>query len=163
MPDDAGGGEARGAVWIAFLAPDGSVRTQQKISEREGGLAGALTDWDCFGTSLAGPGDIDGDGVVDLLAGSSSGVWTLLLAKDGTVRAARKLENDPEGVADSASFGTALAVGRPGSAGEPIPLACGGWRTSKEDEYTVVWRFPERGDTVVWLLALDRSGELRAR
>ena len=49
----------RGAAWILFLNADGTVKSHQKISNPEGGLAG---DGDRFGTSTASLGDLDGDG-----------------------------------------------------------------------------------------------------
>ena len=76
----------RGAVWILFLASDGSLSKRQKISDWSGGFEGLLLDKETFGSTLAGPGDVDGDGQVDLLVGSRSGVWTLLLNADGTVK-----------------------------------------------------------------------------
>ncbi len=44
-PDDDNGGENRGAVWILFLNPDGTVKLHQKISDTEGGFTtGKLND-----------------------------------------------------------------------------------------------------------------------
>ncbi len=42
--DDDDGGENRGAVWILFLNPDGTVKSHQKISDTEGGFTGKLND-----------------------------------------------------------------------------------------------------------------------
>ena len=42
LDDDGGGG--RGAVWVLFLNPDGTVKWHQKISSTEGGFTGALDD-----------------------------------------------------------------------------------------------------------------------
>ena len=59
-----------------------------------------LADGDDFGHSVACPGDLDGDGVNDLVvgadedrdAGSSRGaIWLLFLEKDGTVKSHRKI------------------------------------------------------------------------
>jgi len=69
--DDGGDGvDARGAIWILFLEPSGSVKGHQKISDTAGGFEGELTAMDLFGTSLAFPGDLDGDGFGDLVSGA---------------------------------------------------------------------------------------------
>ncbi|MCP3991113.1 MAG: hypothetical protein GY724_18715, partial [Actinomycetia bacterium] len=49
---------------------DGTVAAEQKISDITGGLSGPLDDWDYFGRSIAGVGDLDGGGVVDVVAGA---------------------------------------------------------------------------------------------
>jgi hypothetical protein len=100
MDDD--GGSLRGAVWILFLTRSGSVRAAQKISDWEGGFEGLLRDYAFFGRSLAGVGDLDGNGVPDLLVGSDQGLWTLLLDSSGRVLAHRKLEETRRGDASVA-------------------------------------------------------------
>ncbi len=87
-PDLAVGEEFRddmGAVWILFLLPDGTVKASQEIGSTQGGLVGPLNLGDRFGSGLAGLGDLDGDGCLDLsvgAAGNFSGrgaVWNLSL------------------------------------------------------------------------------------
>jgi len=70
--DDGGAGPSAdlGAAWVLFLTPDGGVRAEQKISATHGRFGGPLADGDRFASSLAGPGDLDGDGVADLVSGS---------------------------------------------------------------------------------------------
>jgi hypothetical protein len=41
-PDDDDGGPSRGAIWILFLKTDGTVLTQTKISQTQGGFTGVL-------------------------------------------------------------------------------------------------------------------------
>ena len=65
-PADDDGGQARGAVWILFLGPDGTVHSHQKISDTQGGFTGDLSDLDLFGASVTSVGDLDGDGLGDL-------------------------------------------------------------------------------------------------
>ena len=48
---DDDGGSNRGALWILFLNPDGSVACKQKISQTSGGFGGQLTNHDRFGLS----------------------------------------------------------------------------------------------------------------
>jgi PKD repeat protein len=102
---DDDGGPNRGAVYVLFLKADGTVKSVQKISSTQGGFSGTLGDQVEFGRSVCAIGDVDGDGVVDLCAGSSydssagllrGAVWVLFLNSDGTVKAHQKI-NDLEG------------------------------------------------------------------
>ena len=115
-------GSRRGAAWVLFLNPDGTVREHVGIAAGLNGFAGPLADFDFFGTSVAGPGDIDGDGVPDLAVGArgddeggswSGAVWVLFLNPDGTVKGQQKLgglTGGFSGTVPSLQFGTALAA-----------------------------------------------------
>ncbi len=61
--DDArsGSGIDRGAVYILFLNHDGTVKGEQKISDTQGGLTEGLDEYDYFGISVAGIGDLDNE------------------------------------------------------------------------------------------------------
>lgn len=110
LADD--GGPDRGALWILFLEPDGTVRQHQKISQTEGGFLGALDDGDEFAHGVTSLGDLDLDGTVDIAAGADhdddggenrGAVWILFLNGDGTVREHQKisaLEGGFEGALD---------------------------------------------------------------
>lgn len=110
--DDDGGNEV-GAIWILFLNADGTVHHEQKISATTGGFGGGLAS-SSFGGSLAGLGDLDGDGVADLATGSAlddeggtsaGAVWVLFLNPDGTVKDEQKIG------ALAGDFGGTLAAG----------------------------------------------------
>src|SRR6185436_17334360 len=86
--DDDGGAAMKGAVWVLFMNPDGSVLREQKISMTSGGFHGILGGGDIFGFALANLGDVDGDGVIELAVGCpkdddggvrKGAVWILFL------------------------------------------------------------------------------------
>jgi hypothetical protein len=85
---DDDGGHDRGAVWVLFLNPNGTVESHSKISHIQGGLLGALDDFDRFGVSLSYLGNLSGAGVGDLAVGADfdddggldrGAVWILFL------------------------------------------------------------------------------------
>ena len=87
-PGDDNGGPNRGAVYVLFMQTDGTVSFFRKISSTTGTFPGPLLDNDGFGSAVAAPRDVDGDGVADLVAGAKrdddggsdrGAVWVLLL------------------------------------------------------------------------------------
>ncbi len=97
---DDDGGRNNGAVWVMFLNSDGSVKRHTKISETSGGFKGLLDSSDNFGASVAGLGDINGDGTPDLAVGSPfdddggndrGAAYVLFLTPSGTVSGYRKI------------------------------------------------------------------------
>ena len=67
---DDDGGSARGCVYILSLNSLGEVHSFAKISNLVESFTAELHDSENFGTSLANAGDLNGDGVTDLLVGS---------------------------------------------------------------------------------------------
>ena len=121
-PLDDDGGDNRGAVWILFLRQDGTVRDEQKISNREGNFDGRLHDGDQFGTAITALGDLNGDGITDLAVGAplddddaidAGAVWILYMNADGTVLTEEKISaesgNFDGSLAGGDNFGRALA------------------------------------------------------
>lgn len=117
-----------GAVWILFLNADGTVGAQRKITEGVNGFSGDLDAGDNFGASVAGLGDIDGDGIGDLAVGAlgddaddnlvafqHGAAWILLLNADGTVKSQVRLGAETGGVLEGQvlpgdQFGTAVGA-----------------------------------------------------
>jgi len=105
--DDDDGGTTRGSVWILFLDTNGTVKSEQKISDTQGGFTGTLNNGDRFGISLSGINDIDGDGIQDLLVGArydnsggsnTGAVWVLFLDTNGTVKWHQKIAQGSGGL-----------------------------------------------------------------
>jgi hypothetical protein len=100
-PGDGTGGAERGAVYIVRLKSDGTAKSTTKIANALNG-GPVLQNGDGFGMSIASPGDMDGDGVVDLVVAASQAdvggedrgvVYTMFLKADGTVRNFATIEN----------------------------------------------------------------------
>ncbi|MCA9108490.1 MAG: FG-GAP repeat protein [Planctomycetaceae bacterium] len=119
---DDDGGIRRGAVYLLFLNADGTVKSQQKISDTAGNFTANLDDGDVFGSSLANLGDLDGDGIVDLAVGAigdddgggndQGAVYVLFLNLDGTVKSHQKISGAAGNLAivleNNERFGTSL-------------------------------------------------------
>ncbi|MCP5029620.1 MAG: hypothetical protein GY929_25390, partial [Actinomycetia bacterium] len=104
---DDDGGSSRGAVYVLFLNADGTVKAEQKISSTTGGLTGPLDNSDRFGQSVAGVGDVDGDGIPDIAVGASQdddggsaagAAYVLFLIVDGTVKAEQQISSPTGGL-----------------------------------------------------------------
>ncbi len=67
---DDDGGLGRGATYVLFLDTDGTVLSEQKISDTQGGFTGYLANYDYFGSSVTGTADLNGDGILDVAVGA---------------------------------------------------------------------------------------------
>lgn len=98
---DSDGGSGRGAFWTLFLNTDGTVASEQKVSDTAGGFGGVLDNSDLFGTSICPIADLDGDGLIEYATGAvgdddytpqAGALWILFLTN---------LDSDNDDVIDS--------------------------------------------------------------
>ena len=119
--DDTGGLD-RGAVHVLLLNADGTAKSSTKIASTTGG-GPLLADFDRFGISVGAPGDLDGDGIVDLAVGAAAdpdeigaddtgSVYIVLLNADGTAKSTTKIASGLNGgpaLADGDQFARSIA------------------------------------------------------
>jgi hypothetical protein len=163
-PGDDDTGTDRGALWVLFLNRDGSVRSQQKISDASGGLVASLNDNDQFGAAIANIGDLNGDGIPDLVVGSAlnddggtdrGAVYILFMNRDGTVSSQQKISstvgNFGGDLHNADHFGSAVAgIGDvDGDGVQDIAVGASG----DDDGGT------DRG--AVWILFMNRDGTVK--
>ncbi|MDQ3117416.1 MAG: FG-GAP-like repeat-containing protein [Verrucomicrobiota bacterium] len=167
--DDDGGDEGDpfanlGAVYILFLNADGTVKNTQKISQTEGGFTGTLTFMENFGFGAASAGDVNGDGITDLIVGtldSSSdlgiqgAVYIVFLNRDGTAQGQQKISGTEGGftgvLAPNELFGYDVApVGDLDGDGVP-DVAVGAIGDNAGDD----------GSGAVWILFLNSDGTVK--
>ncbi len=164
-PATADGFNEEGAVWLVYLAADGSVLDHLEISARgggEGGFTGLLSPGVEFGAAVGSPGDIDGDGVPELVVGApsssttgflSGGAWLLFLEPSGMVRTSVDIGGFalPQVIPGDTAFGSSV-VGVGDLNGDGVnDVAIGGPGR----------QFASASGTV-WILFLDSSGNVSA-
>ncbi|MEM9336883.1 MAG: hypothetical protein AAGA35_03450, partial [Patescibacteria group bacterium] len=105
----SGGSSSEGAIHILFMNSDGTVDSTVKISDAENGGPSGLDSFDNFGSAVANVGDLNGDGVVDLVVGArfdeaTSGgdsgegaLHILFMNSDGTVDSTVKISDNENG------------------------------------------------------------------
>lgn len=93
---------AKGAIWILSLdATTYNVTSKLRIAAGENGFDETLPDSAHFGHAMACPGDLNGDGVPDLITGANQyneGYgYILYLNADGSVKTFTRINNDEGG------------------------------------------------------------------
>jgi len=178
VPDEGLGDIHTGAVHILYLNVDGTVKDHHRISQVEATFQGK-SGGGMFGGSLAGLGDLDGDGTVELAVGahfdgdgnSGGAVWILFLNPDGTVDRKQPIGATQGGFSgllfDNDRFGASLAL-LGDLNGDGVPdLAVGA--PGDDDGGSVAQDFiTNPDDTVVgsgavWILFLNVDGTVQAQ
>ncbi len=120
-PGHSVAGPERGAIYVLYLNPDGSVARDVLIADGAG-LPVNLNDGDRFGSALATTRDLDGNGGPEVLVGApgsddggvdKGAVHVLELRFDGRVAATTMIAEStdlPGAVADGDEFGHSVAV-----------------------------------------------------
>ena len=122
-PGDDDQGADYGAIYILFRNASASIDSVQKISAIEGNFNGFLNTADDFGISVRCIGDLDGNGVPDLVVGAPGdddggidigAVWILFMRADGKVKNNKKINRlhgkFNGGLMYDDRFGTRIAV-----------------------------------------------------
>lgn len=162
-PNDAVAGTNRGAVYICFMDENGQAKSSPAITRigHNNNLL-PLSNNDYFGTSVAGIGDLNGDGNEDIAVGaynSNSGVgavWIIFLNSNGSVSGLPvKITNNSGGIANGdidagSQFGMSVThIGDVNNDGKPdIAVGAPGYRS---------------GEGQVWILRLRANGQVKSR
>lgn len=136
FPYDDDGGEERGAAWIVFLERDGSLRAKTKLSDWSGDFDAPLFNGDHFGRALAPPGDLDGDGVPDLIVAGEKELWILLLQRDGKVKRWRAFGQRSGGFVPAEAIRSLAVLDGPENTRR---LAVGGVLVGQNPKEAVLW------------------------
>ncbi len=103
--DDAGG--HRGAIWILHPKASGALQSWSKITTDDPVFGGDVANYDEFAHDIDLIGDLDDDGVPDLIVGAPAdddaccddgAAWILFLNADGTAKHAAKLSDRTPGL-----------------------------------------------------------------
>lgn len=165
VSQDDTGGPNRGAVYILRLTPDGTVKGEQRIAGGEGGFTGVIDDSDLFGWSIASLGDLDADGVRDLIVGAvgdddggfgRGALWGLFLNANGSVRSHFKISDTAGGfdgvLRDDDFFGSSISSFGDLDGNGIIDLAVG---AQNDDD-------GGSNNGAVWIVLLNANGTVRA-
>ena len=134
-----GSDSGRGAVWVLLLDRKLTVIDKARIGTGTPGFSLPLDPDDNLGHAVVGVGDLDGDGVGDLVTGANrdddagvdaGSLIVMLLNPDGSLKAARKFIGEDAGfklnLPEGGRFGRSLGLIGAGGHGSLLRLAVGG-------------------------------------
>jgi gliding motility-associated-like protein len=99
---DDDGGVNHGAIYILSIDSTGSVVSQAKISDSQGGFNGLFQVWEVFGSDVTPLGDLNNDGNPDIAVSArrdsdgglgKGAVWILFLNSNFTVNSFQKISD----------------------------------------------------------------------
>jgi hypothetical protein len=106
-----------GEIFIQNLNTNGTIQSTVRITRNEGGFGDYGISGHSFGASIAKVGDLNGDGIDDIVVGSPSSngqrgsLWFLFLNANGQVIGERRLSDTTTGfssISNSDYFGTSI-------------------------------------------------------
>ncbi|MCX7421441.1 MAG: FG-GAP-like repeat-containing protein [Planctomycetia bacterium] len=106
----ASNGEVEDYRFTITKPSTGLVASSVKLSSGQNG-APSLTDEDSFGSSVTSIGDLDGDGVTDLVVGAErdGAIYVLRMNANGTVKSSTKIASGTNGITSGTFFGSSVA------------------------------------------------------
>ena len=159
-------GAGGGVLLIMFLNSDGSVKADTLIADSVNGLPkNTLKVNDEFGTSVTNLGDLDNDGVTDIVVGAThdddggnhnGAVYVLFMNTDGTVKSFQKISETAggfDGTLMGSYFGKSIAaVGDANADGTEDIIVCEYYRDDKYGTWAT---------GAAWVLLLNTDGTVK--
>ncbi|MCB9244834.1 MAG: S8 family serine peptidase [Flavobacteriales bacterium] len=163
---DNDGGTRKGAFFVLFMNPDGTVKAHQKISEKSGGFNSKLDVDDRFGHAIEGLGDLNGDNIPDLLVGAPldddggngrGACYILCLNRDGTVKRESKISSLTNGFTNTLSNGDGFGQ-------RAILLGDVNGDGNLEIAISSIWDDDGGSDRgAVYILSIDKDGNVKGK
>ena len=165
-PNDGDGGTMRGAFYLICLNSDGTVKSVKKNNTTTGTLLTSVTNYTRFACSVDTIGDLDQDGITDLIIGGPcyriSGLgcgaaYVVFMNSNGSIKKSQLLTVGNGGYTGTVNVNDYWGVGMAGIGDldkDGIPdMAIG----SREDDDGG----PNRG--AIWIFYMNRNGTIKAQ